>query len=191
MRATLTFTAALLAFAPFGSWAADTPSAAQIIDSLAPANDSPMTTRGIRLGGQPPAVAKPAADATARPVGSQPVSHLGQANLSVPFASGSAAISPAAAHVLDQLGEALTSPKLADFKFRVEGHTDTVGAPDMNKSLSEQRASSVANYLVTKFNIDRARLSPVGMGQDGLLIETGPGVASSANRRVLVVNLGH
>jgi OOP family OmpA-OmpF porin len=191
MRATLTFTAALLAFAPFGSWAADTPSAAQIIDSLAPANDSPRTTRGIRLGGQPPAVAKPAADATARPVGSQPVSHLGQANLSVPFASGSAAISPAAAHVLDQLGEALTSPKLADFKFRVEGHTDTVGAPDMNKSLSEQRASSVANYLVTKFNIDRARLSPVGMGQDGLLIETGPGVASSANRRVLVVNLGH
>jgi OOP family OmpA-OmpF porin len=191
MRATLTFIAAVLAFAPFGSWAADTPSAAQIIDSLAPANDPAMTTRGIRLGGQPPAVAKPAADASARPVGSQPVSHLGQANLSVPFASGSAAISPAAVRVLDQLGEALTSPKLADFKFRIEGHTDTVGAPDINKSLSEQRASSVADYLVTKFKIDRARLSPVGMGQDGLLVATGPGVANSANRRVLVVNLGH
>jgi OOP family OmpA-OmpF porin len=192
MRATLTFPAALLVVAPFVSWAADVPSAAQIIDSLAPASDdSAMTTRGIRLGGQPPSGAKPATDAsvgaTARPAGS----HSGEANLLVPFASGSATISPAAARVLDQLGEALTSPKLADSKFRVEGHTDTVGAPDMNKSLSEQRAASVADYLVTKFNIDRARLSPVGMGQDSLLVATGPGVANSANRRVLVVNLGH
>jgi outer membrane protein OmpA-like peptidoglycan-associated protein len=99
-------------------------------------------------------------------------------------------ITPAAAQVLDQLGEALTSAKLADFRFRVEGHTDTVGAPDRNKALSQQRAASVADYLATKFNIDRARLTPVGMGEDGLLIATGPGVANSSNRRVLVVNLG-
>ena len=29
------------------------------------------------------------------------------------------------------------------------------------------------------------------LGEDGLLVETGPGVHNSANRRVLVVNLGH
>jgi len=107
----------------------------------------------------------------------------------VPFASGSAVISPVAARVLDELGKALTSPKLADYKFRVEGHTDTVGAPDMNKALSEQRANSVADYLVTKFGIDRARLTPVGMGEDGLLVATGPGVSNAANRQVRVVTL--
>jgi outer membrane protein OmpA-like peptidoglycan-associated protein len=149
-----------------------------------------MTTRGIRLGAQPPAAEKsgtPAATgAMAKPAATQ-----GEANLSVPFATGSAAISPSAAKVLDQLGAALVSPKLAGFKFRVEGHTDTVGGPELNKTLSEQRAAAVTDYLVTKFNIDRARLTPVGMGEDGLLVATGPNVASSANRRVLVVNLGN
>jgi outer membrane protein OmpA-like peptidoglycan-associated protein len=125
----------------------------------------------------------------AKPTAARPAATQGEANLSVPFASGSAAISPAAARVLDELGKALTSPKLADFKFRVEGHTDTVGAPDMNKTLSEQRANSVADYLVTKFGIDRSRLTPVGMGQDGLLVATGPGVSNAANRQVRVVTL--
>jgi outer membrane protein OmpA-like peptidoglycan-associated protein len=91
--------------------------------------------------------------------------------------------------VLDELGKALTSPNLAAYKFRVEGHTDTVGAPDMNKTLSEQRANSVTEYLVTKFGIDRSRLTPVGMGEDGLLVATGPGVSNAANRQVRVVTL--
>jgi outer membrane protein OmpA-like peptidoglycan-associated protein len=170
--------------------AADTASASQIINQLTPSGT--MTTRGIRLGGQPPEAAKPATPAStggmARP---QPAERVAESNLTVPFASGSSTISPAAAHVLDQLGEALSSPKLAEFKFRVEGHTDTVGSPELNKALSDQRAASVADYLVTKFKIDRARLTPVGMGQEGLLIATGPGVPNAANRRVLVVNLGH
>lgn len=169
--------------------AADTPSAAQIIQQLSPSGGGEMTTRGIRLGGQPSASGStPATHANAGAAPAQ--TNIGEANLSVPFASGSAEISPAAARVIDQLGEALTSPKLAGFKFRVEGHTDTTGAPDMNKTLSEQRAAAVADYLVTKFKVDRARLSPVGMGQDGLLVETGPGIANAANRRVLIVNLG-
>jgi outer membrane protein OmpA-like peptidoglycan-associated protein len=184
MRATLRFTAAValgFALAPVASGqAAETPNASQIIESLTPGGNPSLTTRGIRLGGKPGTEGMKA-----------PMEQPAEANLSVPFASGSAAISPAAARVLDQLGEALTSPKLAEFKFRVEGHTDTVGPPEMNKALSEQRAASVTDYLATKFNIDRSRLTPVGMGEEGLLVATGPGVPSAANRRVLVVNLGH
>jgi OmpA-OmpF porin, OOP family len=196
MRATLTCTAAFaaaLVLVPLGSGrAADAPNASQIINSLTPGGN--MTTRGIRLGGQPPAVEKPAVPAStggmARPPPTQSTAGSGEANLSVPFVSGSSEISPAAARVLDQLGLALSSPKLADFKFRVEGHTDTAGAPEMNKTLSEQRAASVADYLVNKYKIDRSRLESVGMGEDGLLVATGPNVANAANRRVLVVNLG-
>jgi OOP family OmpA-OmpF porin len=191
MRAILAFTAVGLGIALASQTqanAADTPSAAQIIESLTPVSSEAMVTRGIRLGGQPPVGAKSVTKAS---TGTAAPARRGEANLTVPFAFGSAAISPAAAHVLDQLGEALTSPKLVEFKFRVEGHTDTVGPPDVNKTLSEKRAASVDDYLATKYRIDRARLTPVGMGQDGLLVETGPGVANPANRRVLVVNLGH
>ena len=176
--------------------AADTPSASQLIDSLTP-SAGPVVTRGIRLGGQAPAApaairpmtpphANNGAPPEARPVVARPA----EANLSVPFATGSAEVSPSAARVLDRLGEALTSPKLADYRFRLEGHTDTVGQPESNKQLSEQRAAAVQAYLVTKYGIDRARLTPAGMGQDGLLVETGPGVPEPRNRRVLVVNLG-
>jgi len=194
MRAMLTLAAAAalgFALTPLSaSRAADTPSAAQILDSLTPGDSGGMSTRGIRLGGQAPAVAKPGT--TASTGGAQaPRARPAEANLNVPFASGSAAISPAAARVLDQLGEALANPRLAAFRFRVEGHTDTVGPPDMNKALSEQRAASVTEYLISRYNIDRARLTPVGMGEEGLLVETGPDVANSANRRVLIVNMGN
>jgi outer membrane protein OmpA-like peptidoglycan-associated protein len=198
MRATLAITAAFAFAAVLGctietsspGWAADTPTTDQIINSLTPPGSGGMATRGIRLGGQPPTLPKPGTDASTggtTPPGEKPP----EVNLSVPFASGSAAISPVAAHVLDQLGAALASPKLTEYKFRVEGHTDTVGRPETNKVLSQQRAASVINYLMTKHGIDRSRLTAVGMGEDGLLVETGPGVHNSANRRVLVVNLGH
>jgi outer membrane protein OmpA-like peptidoglycan-associated protein len=196
MRASLIFTAVAVAGLAQTPWssvrAADPPSASSLIQSLTPG--SVGTTRGIRLGGQPPAPApsgsRASTGATSRPAAVQPAAQ-GEARLSVPFASGSATISPVAARVLDELGKALTSPSLAGYKFRVEGHTDTVGAPDMNKALSEQRANSVTDYLVTKFNIDRSRLTPVGMGEDGLLVATGPGVPNAANRQVRVVNLGN
>jgi outer membrane protein OmpA-like peptidoglycan-associated protein len=203
MRATLTFTAAValcLGVVPLTTGnTANAQSAAQIIDKLSPTGGGgPVVTRGIRLGSPPPAgqsstaTTRPATEASTGGMARPPAAaRPAEANLTVPFASGSAAISPAATHVLDQLGAALTSPKLADFKFRVEGHTDTVGSPETNKALSEQRAASVTDYLATKFNIDRARLTPVGMGEEGLLIATGPNVSNSANRRVLVVNLGH
>jgi OmpA-OmpF porin, OOP family len=148
MRATLTFSAAVTLgiavggiMAPLSrAEAADTPNADQIINSLTPGTSGPIATRGIRLGGQPPATVKSSTDASTGGM-MPPVAKPPEANLTVPFASGSAMISPAAARVLDQLGVALVSPKLADFKFRVEGHTDTVGLPETNKVLSEQRAA--------------------------------------------------
>ena len=139
-------------------------------DALAP--PPKIVTRGIRFGDNTPV---------------KPVS----ASLDVPFNSGSAAITPTAGTVLNILARALSGPKLSAFKFRVEGHTDTVGSPESNRTLSERRAESVVEYLVTKHGIDRARLTGVGLGQKGLLVPTGPGVPEPRNRRVLVVNLGN
>lgn len=46
----------------------------------------------------------------------------------------------------------------------VRGHTDAVGADDVNLALSERRAAAVVDALVGK-GVDRARLEPQGLGE--------------------------
>jgi OOP family OmpA-OmpF porin len=111
-------------------------------------------------------------------------------SMSVEFATGSAELAPAAVQTLDVLGSALSSEQLAGYRFRIEGHTDTVGSRDANQALSARRATRVVEYLATKFRIDRKRLEPVGKGQDGLLVATPDQTPEPRNRRVQVVNIG-
>ena len=111
-------------------------------------------------------------------------------NLTVQFRTGSADLTPAATHTLDELGRALSSPSLAGYHFRIEGHTDTVGSPDKNKMLSQERAERVVEYLATRYGVDKSRLEAIGMGEEGLLVPTPANTAEPRNRRVTVVNVG-
>ena len=88
------------------------------------------------------------------------------------------------------MGRALSSKELAGYKFRIEGHTDTVGTPEANRLLSEQRAKAVVSYISSHFGVDGTRLQPVGMGEQDLAVPTPAQTAEPRNRRVLVVNLG-
>ena len=178
------------------------PSSDQIINSLRPGVGLGGGTRGLRpgtpvapvspepaphavsprvaVGAPPPRPAPPAVAEASKP----------SVNLTVEFRSGSADLSAEAIHTLDELGRALASSTLASYRFRIEGHTDTVGGRDSNMGLSARRAAAVVDYLATHFQVDRARLEAVGRGEDGLLVPTGDQVAEPRNRRVLVVNLG-
>ncbi len=111
-------------------------------------------------------------------------------SLTVEFRTGSAELTAAATHTLDELGRALSSATLASYKFRIEGHTDTVGSKEANQALSERRAETVVNYLESKFSVAPDRLQAVGMGEEGLAVSTGDQVANAQNRRVQVVNVG-
>ncbi|MGH7071129.1 MAG: OmpA family protein, partial [Acetobacteraceae bacterium] len=111
-------------------------------------------------------------------------------NLNVQFATDSAALAPAARQTLDALGEALSSQQLSAYRFRIEGHTDTVGSPAYNQALSQRRADAVAAYLERKFGIPSSRLETIGMGEQGLLVPTPPNTPEAKNRRVQVINLG-
>jgi outer membrane protein OmpA-like peptidoglycan-associated protein len=111
-------------------------------------------------------------------------------NLTVNFANGSADLTPDAIHTLDELGRALASKDLASYRFRIEGHTDTVGSRDYNRALSERRAEAVVDYVAKKFSVDASRLQAVGMGEDGPLVPTPPQTPEPRNRRVQVINLG-
>ena len=90
---------------------------------------------------------------------------------------------------LNELGRALTNRELSAYRFRIEGHTDTVGTPEYNKALSEQRADAVVTYLTTRFGVAPSRLQAVGVGEQGLLVPTPPQTPDERNRRVQIINL--
>lgn len=191
-------------------FAQSNPSSDQIIKSLMPTGDlTKGGTRGIRLaspsgGGTAPAQAQdqsqsqsqPAPAGQARVASSRPVHHAvaetggPSVNLTVNFPNGSAELTPEAMASLDSLGKALSSNALSGFRFRIEGHTDTVGSQEYNRALSERRAEAVVTYIVTKYGVPASRLQPVGMGEEGLLVATPPQTPEPRNRRVQVINLG-
>jgi OmpA-OmpF porin, OOP family len=181
---------ALLAAAVSIRPAAADPTADQIINALKPGSTSLAgPTRGIR------AVAPASHGQAARPqdersAGGGAESAAPSIDLTVEFRSGSADLSPSAVNVLNHLGRALASPELSADRFRIEGHTDTVGSPELNKPLSQRRAETVASYLETKFGIAPSRLDPQGLGEDGLKVPTPDQTAEPRNRRVHIVNLG-
>lgn len=111
-------------------------------------------------------------------------------DITVTFATGSASITPKAALDLANLGQALVSPDLAPYRFRIEGHTDTVGGTAMNQRLSEQRAAAVAAWLVSRYRVLPDRLLPVGLGEAAPLVPTPDNTPEARNRRVRIVNLG-
>jgi len=66
------------------------------------------------------------------------------------------------------------------------GHTDTSGSDDYNMALSLRRANTVKDALVQQGVPDGA-ISAVGVGEAGLLVQTGDGVREPQNRRVEIV----
>ena len=182
------------------------PSAADIIKQLTPTGSSltGSATRGIRqLPSQDPApqaaapaptagsVRQAATGAVGRPAAPPPLAAMAPSvNLTVNFLTGSAELTPEAKRTLDDLGQALSSQALAQYKFRVEGHTDTVGAPAYNRSLSARRADAVVAYIASKYNVAADRMQPVGMGSDRPLVPTPDQTPEARNRRVQVVNVG-
>ncbi len=67
-------------------------------------------------------------------------------------------------------------------KIQIEGHTDNVGTSAENQKLSENRAKSVVNYLVSK-GIQLARLSAKGFGATQPVAANTTDEGRAANRR--------
>jgi outer membrane protein OmpA-like peptidoglycan-associated protein len=169
------------------------PNADDILKALTPTGTN-GPSRGIRAV-NPTSNAAPTASASPKTTSTASTPAASDAagpsvNLSVQFAKGSAELTASAMQTLNQLGQALSQPALAPYRFRIEGHTDTVGSPAYNKALSDQRAAAVRNYLATNFKVDPSRLDAVGMGEEGLLVATPDQTAEPRNRRVAVINLG-
>ncbi len=83
--------------------------------------------------------------------------------------------------VLNSVGEVLA--KYGDTTIRVTGHTDSTGSRAYNQTLSERRAGSVADYLVTR-EVVRQRMLVQGAGLDQPIADNGSAEGRAANRRV-------
>lgn len=69
---------------------------------------------------------------------------------------------PEAAETLNTLAQRLSDTRVESV--RVEGHTDFMGSDQYNQTLSENRANTVANYLVNR-GVPAQKISAVGLGE--------------------------
>ena len=79
------------------------------------------------------------------------------------FDFGKASLRPESTAELDRLVKMLND--MSSLKIEISGHTDNVGNAAFNKTLSENRAKAVVDYLVKK-GINQKRLTFVGYGFD-------------------------
>ena len=100
------------------------------------------------------------------------------------FDTDSDVIKPESKAALDNIVK-LTKEK-ADWKFTIEGHTDSTATPAHNQTLSEKRAASVKAYLVTA-GVAAARLSAQGLGATKLVGDNNTSIGRAQNRPVELV----
>lgn len=84
---------------------------------------------------------------------------------------------------LDNIAPLLTSKNIKNPHWLVEGHTDNVGSQNYNLPLSEKRANSVKNYLVSK-GVSSSILKAVGFGLALPVTTNDTAEGRARNRRV-------
>jgi len=100
---------------------------------------------------------------------------------SIRFANASAAILPDSMLVLTRLGVA--ARQCEAFQITIDGHTDSVGAANLNQRLSEARARAVATWL-TDYGVEPAQLTARGFGETRPLADNDTPTGRAKNRRI-------
>jgi outer membrane protein OmpA-like peptidoglycan-associated protein len=170
------------------------PSLQELIDSLAGTVTRPCRKKftpeqraalAVARGGSPPpdeCLPEPYSAVSAAAASEAP-----RVALNIQFEFDSDALTSRARSTLDILGRAMTSPELAGNVFRLEGHTDAVGAYAYNMDLSSRRALAVQRHLMENFKLSSGQLLPQGFGSTVPLPNLDP--EDGRNRRVEVGNL--
>ncbi|WP_175402826.1 OmpA family protein [Mangrovivirga cuniculi] len=97
------------------------------------------------------------------------------------FATDQAQLQQKDKETLDELVELMKSD--SSLQVKIEGHTDDVGTEEYNIKLSERRAESVADYLISN-GIMESRIEFLGWGESKPLVENNSSENRATNRRV-------
>ena len=103
------------------------------------------------------------------------------------FNSGSDQIKPESYGVLKQIADALQQEQ--DMNLNIIGHTDADGDDENNMMLSQERAQSVKNILVSQFGIDEDRLQTDGKGESEPVDTNSTTEGKAQNRRVEFIKI--
>ena len=103
------------------------------------------------------------------------------------FASGSATLSQELRATIQQVAANFRSAGTATVT--LTGHTDTVGSPDFNMTLSQRRTDAVRNALVSA-GVPAAAISGGGQGETSPPVQTADNVDERRNRSVDIAVVG-
>jgi len=106
---------------------------------------------------------------------------FGDLKLIIPFNFDTNQLAVGAYNSLDRLAAAMVRNR--EIEVVVKGYTDTLGAHDYNKKLSELRANTVKTYLVAK-GISPLRIRDIGKGEENPVEPNMTAAGRAANRRV-------
>jgi outer membrane protein OmpA-like peptidoglycan-associated protein len=98
------------------------------------------------------------------------------------FDSGSFSLKPAAADALQKVAVLLNS--YGSLPIAIAGHTDSVGRPEANQLLSENRAAAVKDWLTSQGKVSAGRISTRGFGQTAPAATNDTAEGRQKNRRV-------
>ncbi len=99
----------------------------------------------------------------------------------VTFDTGKATLRPESYPRLDSVVEYMTHKKSA--RIQISGHTDNVGNPKSNKTLSEKRAQACRDYVISK-GIDGSRIEAIGYGDEWPIASNDNEDGRRQNRRI-------
>jgi len=102
------------------------------------------------------------------------------------FDTNKAYIRPESYPRLDILVEFMTHKKSA--RVEISGHTDNVGKPKANKTLSQNRAESCRKYVMSK-GVDGSRIKAVGYGDEKPIVPNDSDENRQKNRRIEVIEI--
>lgn len=99
------------------------------------------------------------------------------------YATNSSTLNAASRSSLDKFATSLQNNP--DTEVRIYGHTDSTGSDAINSPLSQRRAESVYNYLLSK-GVSGSRMESQGFGSSQPIADNNTVAGRSQNRRVEV-----
>ena len=103
--------------------------------------------------------------------------------LNVLFDSGKSDIKPRFYTELKQLAKFLQDHPTSNVV--IEGHTDSKGSAELNRELSQRRATAIADVLVDSFRIKADRVKGIGYGETRPIADNDTETGRKLNRRVV------
>jgi OmpA-OmpF porin, OOP family len=108
-------------------------------------------------------------------------------NLDIQFNPDSPVIRPNSYRMLGRIADTLADPKMLPYGLLIVGHTESTGKREYNLTLSQRRADSIRDVLVTTFKISPKRIQAVGLGEEQLLDAEHPKAPVNQQTQIVTV----